>query len=276
VAADLPYRGTFGQRRPAAMSGLKLPPERMPAHDRRRPLKTWRYLGVFGPQVMLCIGSVRVGPIRQSFWAVWDRDRLYEHTLVGRREVRLSRGRAEVHSREVRIELELEETSGVETVSPSGESYAWTRKQGGVPARGVVTIRGRALDLLAPAIIDDSAGYHERHTRWRWCAGVGRSLDGRELAWNLVDGVHDAPVSSERSVWVDGEPREVEPCTFDPDLRGVDSLHFEPEAMRQRRDNLLLLRSAYRQPFGTFSGELPGGVRLGEGYGVMEAHDAWW
>ena len=40
--------------------------------------------------------------------------------------------------------------------------------------------------------------------------------------------------------------------------------------------NLVLVRSRYRQPFGTFSGTLPGGIALGQGYGVMEDHDAWW
>jgi Domain of unknown function (DUF2804), C-terminal len=60
------------------------------------------------------------------------------------------------------------------------------------------------------------------------------------------------------------------------DLRGVDGLHFEPEAERKRHENLLMIRSSYRQPFGTFRGQLPGGLRLAEGYGVMEQHDAWW
>ena len=37
-----------------------------------------------------------------------------------------------------------------------------------------------------------------------------------------------------------------------------------------------LVRSSYRQPFGTFSGVLPGGLALTDGYGVMEHHDVWW
>jgi len=40
--------------------------------------------------------------------------------------------------------------------------------------------------------------------------------------------------------------------------------------------NLLVMRSHYRQPFGTFAGTLPGGVELAEGYGVMEEHDVLW
>jgi hypothetical protein len=276
--AALPYRGSFGTPRPGALAGLPLPPEVMPSHDGFRPLKAWRYVGVFGPEMMLCIGSVRVGPLRQSFWAVWDRAarQLHERTLTGRREVELSRGRAAVDAAGIHIELALEETAGVETVSRSGRSYAWTRKQGGVAARGTVVIGAERREIQAAAVIDDTAAYYERHTSWRWCAGAGRTVDGRAVAWNLVEGVHDSPSRSERTLWIDGEPREVAPGSFDPDLRGVDGLRFEPEATRQRRENLLLVRSVYRQPFGRFRGELPGGLLLDWGYGVMEAHEAWW
>lgn len=36
------------------------------------------------------------------------------------------------------------------------------------------------------------------------------------------------------------------------------------------------MRSSYAQPFGTFTGTLPGGVTLAEGLGVLERHDAVW
>ncbi len=63
---------------------------------------------------------------------------------------------------------------------------------------------------------------------------------------------------------------------FAADLTGVDGLRFSPEAERARHENLGLIRSRYRQPFGTFAGELLPGLELAEGYGVMEAHDVWW
>jgi hypothetical protein len=134
---------------------------------------------------------------------------------------------------------------------------------------GRVVLDGVTHELDGRGVIDDSAGYHERHTSWRWCAGVGRAADGRELAWNLVEGVHDAPRNSERTIWVDGEPQEAAPTA-------LDRLRFQAEAERARRDNLLIVRSSYRQPFGTFSGELPGPIVLAEGYGVTETHEAWW
>ncbi len=274
----VPYRGAFGAARPAAVASLALPPAAMPSRHGRRPLKAWRYVGVYGPELMLCVGSVRVGPARQTFWAVWDRvnRRLHERTTIGTGRVCLGPGFARVSERGIVIELGLTETAGVETIGPAGGSYAWTRKQGGVRATGTIGIEGALRRIDARAVIDDTAAYYARHTRWRWSAGVGRAEDGRQLAWNLVAGVNDPPSASERTVWVDGRPHEVGPCSFAEDLGGVDGLEFGSEAVRARRDNLLLIRSSYRQPFGTFRGELPGGLKVAEGYGVMEEHDAWW
>ena len=63
----LPYRGD-GTGRP---DGLALPPGPMPRRQGRRPLKRWRYVGVYGPEVMLCAGVARVAGVPQAFWAVW-------------------------------------------------------------------------------------------------------------------------------------------------------------------------------------------------------------
>jgi hypothetical protein len=183
---------------------------------------------------------------------------------------------------DVKVALVLHASGGVETASPTAAgSYIWTRKQAGVPVRGVVDIRGEWHGIDGVAFVDDSAGYHDRHTAWKWSAGNGRARDGRAVAWNLVAGVHDAPTGSERTVWVDGEPSEVGPVTFAPDLAGVTfaeggRLEFTEWAARAEDMNLLVMRSHYRQPFGTFSGSLPGGIELAEGYGVMEEHDVVW
>jgi hypothetical protein len=226
---------------------------------------------------MICLGAVRIGRARQSFWAVWDRNRqqLYGRTAFGPDAVTLAPGHARALDAEVEIDIELDEEPGVECVCPSGSRYAWTRKQGGVPARGTVRLGEVVHQVHARAVIDDTAAYYERHTRWRWCAGVGQASDGRRLAWNLVEGVNDPPHASERTVWIDGEPAEVGPAGFAPDLSSVDELRFHAEATRAQRQNLLVIRSRYRQPFGTFSGRV-GGADLAVGYGVMEEHDVWW
>lgn len=253
----------------------------MPPRQGLRPLKAWRYVGIYGPELMVCVASVRIGPVRQAFWAVWDRGagQLHEHTVLGRRagsEVRLVTGRAQINGEHIRADLRLAEVDGLECICPSGAAYAWTRKQGGIRAEGTVTIGGVRQELRAAAIIDDTAAYYERHTCWRWSAGVGLATDGRAAAWNLVSGINDPPQGSERTVWLDGEPYEPPPSRFAPDLSAVDTLCFRAEATRARRENRLLVRSDYRQPFGTFSGRLPGGPELSVGYGVMEYHDVRW
>jgi hypothetical protein len=270
----LPYRGD-GTGRP---EGLALPPGPMPRRQGRRPLKRWRYVGVYGPEVMLCAGVARVAGLPQSFWAVWERgaQRLWERTTWRSGRVSLPDGAARVADREVSIDLVLEPAGdAIEVVSRHGTSYIWTRKRP-LRATGLLTLEGRTAALDAFGLLDDTAGYHARRTTWEWSAGVGVGASGEELVWNLVAGVHDASVHSERTVWVDGAAREVAPVDFGPGLDAVGDLRFEPEAERVRRDDLLLLASDYRQPFGTFAGTLPDGTELAAGYGVMERHRARW
>jgi hypothetical protein len=249
----------------------------MPLLRRGRPLKRWRYVGVYGPELMLCVGDARVAGVPQRWWAVAEPDgRLHERTGRLRRAVSLEPGRVRVRDGAAAIDLELDEGAGVEVVSPSGRSWAWTRKQAGVPVRGRVEVDGRSWEIDGEGFVDDSAGYHERHTRWRWSAGVGRGAAGERLAWNLVEGLHDSAEASERTVWVDGEPHEVGPVAFAADLSRVGDLRFSEWCARVDYSNMLVFRSRYRQPFGTFEGALPGGARVAEGWGVMEEHDVRW
>jgi hypothetical protein len=225
---------------------LPLPPDRMPLLRGGRPLKRWSYVGAYGAELMLCAASGRIGVIPFSWWAVWDG------------ELREGTGR---------LDVEIRGGAEIEVVSPHGDQYAWTRKCEGRVRFGAHDLRG---------IVDQSAGYHARHTSWRWSAGVGTLASGEPVAWNLVDGIHDSPTGSERAVWIAGEPHEVPPVTFAGDLSEVAGLRFTAEATRAHRQNLILMRQDYEQPFGTFAGELPGAGPLREGYGVMERHDVVW
>jgi hypothetical protein len=263
-----------------------------------RPLKRWRYVGVFSEELMACAALVHIGPARQSFWAVHlpvdDVQRERTRLLPRRREVELVHGRLagdgkealpgrlRIRDREVTLDLQLEEEAGFEALCPHGSGEVWTRKQAGVRAYGTLVLDGgqpRAIEALA--VIDDTAGHHARHTEWWWSAGVGLSPDGVPLAWNLVSGVNDPPSGSERAVWVAGRPTEAPPVRFSSDLSSIrcqdgGQLCFTAHAERARRDNLLVLSSDYRAPFGSFSGTLPGGVKLARGRGVVEHHRARW
>jgi len=285
------------------LAAARLRPERMKLFEGSRPLKRWRYVGVFSEQLAACAALVQIGPARQSFWALHlsgqdaarpavDRERT--RLLPRREEVRLIPGRAgdgeragepgrlRVHDLGVLLELSLAEEPGIEALCPHGRAQVWTRKQAGVPARGTLAVDGRApVEIDALAVIDDTAGHHARRTEWWWSAGVGETADGLALAWNLVSGVNDPPSGSERAVWVGGEPHEAPPVSFAADLTRIScadgsQLSFHAEAERARSDNLLIVRSDYRAPFGTFSGTLPGGIQLARGRGVLEHHRARW
>lgn len=265
--AELPLRD-----RP---TGLPVPPARMALVRDRRPLKRWRYLGLYGEDLMLCAASVRIAGLPQAFWATWDRHELRERTVFRPGGLVLDDDRARFADAELRLQPDGD---AMAVTSRHGDSYIWTRKQ---PVRATGTVGGRAVQLRG--LIDDSAGYHARRTDWRWCAGVGAAPDGTPLAWNIVDGVHDAETGSERTVWVDGRTRELPIATFAGDLSAVTfageddaTLTFAEEARRARSDNFGLIASDYVQPFGTFSGALPGGIAVARGWGVMERHAVRW
>jgi hypothetical protein len=245
---------------------VPLPPGRMPLVRGGRPLKRWTYVGAYGPELMVCAVSARIGVLPVAWWAVWDR--VAGRLTQGHHSVGISRAHVSVPGR---LELEIGDGAPVEVVSPHGRQYVWTRKRA-VTVRG--RVRGRALEL--PGVVDETAGYHARHTAWRWSAGVGVAASGEPVAWNLVAGIHDAPEASERTVWIAGVPREVPPQAFADDLSSVGGLRFTREAVRAAREQLLLVRSDYEQPFGTFAGELPEAGALREGWGVVERHEVSW
>ncbi len=278
ASATIPWRGP-GEGRPP----LPLPPGPMPLRRDGGLRKRWRYVGLYGEALMLCAARAEVGPLTQSFWVLWDRERGHElaHTALrpGSREVVLDGPRLAIDAPGLHAELRLGEATPIESICPSGTGWGWTRKRAGVPIAGAVEMPGRRLWVEGLGVDDESAGYHARHTSWRWSAGVGTAADGRALAWNLVEGINDPRQRSERAVWIDGVPREPAPVAFEG-LEGVrfadgSRLAFTAGAERARDDNFVLVRSTYRHRFGTFAGALDG-IPLAAGRGVMESHTALW
>lgn len=278
ASSEVPWRGP-GEDRPS----LPLPPGPMPLWRDGGLRKRWRYVGFYGEALMLCAARAEVGPLGQSFWMLWDRERGRElaHTALrpGSREVVIDGSRVMIDGPDVHADLRLGEAAPIESICPSGAGWGWTRKRAGVPVEGVVETPGRRTVVEGLGVDDESAGYHARRTSWHWSAGVGTAVDGRAVAWNLVEGINDPPAGSERAVWVDGVPHEPAPVTFEGlaaiRFEAGASLDFAGGAERARDDNFLLVRSTYRHRFGTFTGTLDG-IELARGRGVMESHTALW
>ena len=246
--------------------------------------KHWRYVGIWSPAVSICAARVRVGPLAQEFWGVWHREAgdLTEHSRLRAGRVHLRPGRLEVADRRGTIDVTLEPTSAsaFEVVTPAGRAWTWTRKQAGT-ARGTAVVNGRQVHVDGLALLEDNDGYHPRLTHWWWAAGAGRLTDGRTAMWNAVVGLNDTLPHIENTVWIDGDPRPIGLVTIAKDLTRVTFddgavLRFREEAERATKVDFFVVRSAHRQPFGTFAGTLPGGLELSEGYGVMEDHRAVW
>ena len=258
----------------------------MPLLHHRRLRKRWRWAGAFADNLIVFAADAQVGPGSITFWGVWDRERrrLWERTRRGfpgrRPEVRLSERTAELRAGSIRFDLEFGEGTPIECMCPNdADGYTWTRKLGGMPVRGEVRIGSRVSEFDGRGVLDQSAGYHARHTRWCWSAGVGTGTDGRSVAWNLVSGINDPPAQSERTIWVNGRPMEPGPVDF----QGLDAIQFEDgsrlrfkeEVTRTHRESMLIASSDYEAPFGSFTGSLLG-LELESALGVMERHDAVW
>src|SRR3954471_14059800 len=138
-----------------------------------RILKRWRYVGVWGPDLMLCAGVVRVGGVPQCFWAVWDRERLVlrQRTRMRLGAVALPDGFVRVRDAGVAIDLALApagEPGAAESVDGGGRGHEGggrivTRKLP-ITARGTVVLDGRLVAIDAPGLVDDSSGRHARET----------------------------------------------------------------------------------------------------------------
>lgn len=242
--------------------------------------KAWTWIGAFGPDLMLCAATARVGVARTAWWAVWDGARLHERTYRRARPAAAAGGLGSgsaghvgpvaVDTHRVRVPGVLDLAVAPGAAWAARDAVSETRKR---PARVVGSALDRPVDL--PGLVDESAGRHARVTEWWWCAGAGVLADGRAATWNLVDGLHDGQEASERCVWIDGVPHHVAPQAFHR-FAGVGELRFTPLATRARRERLIVVSSDYEQPFGTFAGALPVAGELRVGWGVMERHHARW
>ena len=266
----------------AAPRGSPLPPAPMPLPRGRRPLKRWRYVRRLRARADAVRGhgprspgsrrrSGRSGTARAGGCCERTRPAPRPASRCPTARVRVARPRGRRRSR-----ARAAPASAVEVVSRHG-ALVHLDAQAPVRATGLVTLEGRTLAVDARGLIDETAGYHARHTAWEWSAGAGiaarrraRSCGTSSPACTTRRAAASARCGSTASRARSGPSRSPRASTPSASLR------FAPEAERVRRDDLLLIASDYRQPFGTFAGTLPDGTELASGHGVMERHRARW
>ena len=279
TSLDQPYRGD-GSDRP---TGVPLPPEHLPLLRSGQLRKSWHYVSFWSRELSFCAAQVKVGPLKQEYWGVWDRAagqfRQASHNCGSR--LQLQSNRVRVADGEVQIDVTFDNPVSFEVYRPAGRAYIWSHKDYSRSAKGRVRYGDASREVAGVMFVDVNTGYHERHTKWRWAAGAGTDQQGRLIAFNAITGLFDTPTNSERTIWIENEAQEVGPNRFADDLSSVSfaeggTLTFHPEQLIENHDNYLLIRSDYFHWFGTYSGTMPNGIELREAYGVRELHDAVW
>lgn len=275
---DQPYRGS-GIDRPT----VPLPPDYLSLFRAGQLRKRWHYVSFWSRELSFCAARVSVGPLRQEYWAIWDRaaQEFRERSHMFKRYVLIQPNRLQVNDSDVAIDVTYQSCSSFEVYRPAQRAYIWSHKDYCRQAHGTVRYGSTTRAVTGVVFVDINTGYHERHTHWRWAAAAGSDQHGRLVAFNAITGLFDTPANSERTTWIEGDAREIGPNTFSEDLLTVGfaeggTLRFKREALLEHHDNFLVIRSDYFHWFGTYSGMLPGGIELHEAFGVFERHDALW
>ena len=264
--AGLPARG------PAVRSlGLALPPGRMPAGRPPAQALALRRRLHAGADAVRGRRPHRPAPAALVGGGPARRD-MHERTTVGRGGVRIAGSRVRVRARDVEIDLELDGARGRgDRLRPRATATCGPPSRRPCRPRRRIARRARLRDRGRPRVHRRLRGLPRPPHRVEM---VGRRRPQRRRPKRGLEPGHRRSTSasrSERTVWVDGAPREAAPRVRPRPLGGRRPAFTEWSA-REEDANFGLMRSRYRQPFGTFAASFPA-AWLAEGYGVMEEHD---
>jgi hypothetical protein len=135
-----------------------------------------------------------------------------------KRCVLIAPNRLQVNDSDVAIDVTYQSCSSFEVYRPAQRAYIWSHKDYCRQAHGTVRYGSTTRAVTGVVFVDINTGYHERHTNWRWAAAAGSDQHGRLVAFNAITGLFDTPVNSERTIWIEGDAREIGPNTFSEDL----------------------------------------------------------
>lgn len=178
---------------------------------------------------------------------------------------------------------------------PLGRNRPMFTHKSACPTSGVLNIGGERVELTPDrcvALLDYHKAYYPRNTFWRWATFA--TVDAMEgiLGVNLTHNVMgDDTRLNENCVWHGNRisavgaarfdiPRDpMRPWTIRTDDGNVE-LQLVPQGLRRERVNLGLVRSAYDQPYGLYSGTLMDSEgrrhNVEKAFGLAENHTARW
>lgn len=164
-----------------------------------------------------------------------------------------------------------------------------TEKRVLMPVRGSALVSGKRISLDGGlGGYDLSHGLLPRHTKWNWAFLMGHDTAGTPVALNVVEGWTR---EHECALWTGAELHGVPEAKFEYDTarplrewkvttpdRSVD-LVLTPGALHAETKDLGLVKSAFKQALGTWSGTLSvDGVKIeiARAIGVAEEQDVLW
>lgn len=179
------------------------------------------------------------------------------------------------------LEVEVAAPEGHESLNVvipwSDDTFQFTSKHQGRPARGVATVEGRTVELGGAAghawgIYDAGRGRWPYQTRWNWGGGAGDSTDGRRVAIQVGGRWTEGTGATENGVLVDGRLEKIgEELRWDYRweapmepwrVRSADEaldVTLTPVHDRYGKTSVGVLHNEVHQVFGHWSGTVPDG-----------------
>jgi len=192
------------------------------------------------------------------------------------------------------IPYNLENSKPLRVLNPSEPSrWTFTEKCSPlVPESIGVSFEGLELEYTNVSVLYDwSGGYLRRHTNWYWAAFSGILPDTMQIGANIAALVNES-YFNENAFWINGNRTRSHQCIFDFDVSdpykpwriwneaGTIDIKFNPEGERSENINAVLIKTAFRQFVGKFSGILKpengNSVEFSDVYGFTEYHRAKW
>lgn len=281
---------------------------------RRWQRKAWIFFGAYTTDLVIGFAIIDAGYLAKAFCYVYQRhnDHYWEQeyarpfgfgkSFQGDLEEPWQLGPYQMHQHQgtwqlsyacQNIQLQLtftESTPGISAFCPSDKNrpFHYTYKNLLLPTQ--IYYKNTDFEYQenhALGSLDYSKGYPPRHTRWNWTSFMGQLEDGTPVGINAVHGFNQ---DLENALWVGDTIKCLGTmnyhCPNAPleeawQMQAQDKqleLRLIPDGLRQENINLGLLKSQFKQVFGSIKGQLYHQEQWQniQGYGLMEDHEALW